>query len=64
MKGTKKERRWKSLYHWLDVILLISGMVFISVGVFFISLAAGLITIGICLIALAFIIAAKQAKGG
>ncbi len=54
----------KHIYKWLDVVLLICGMSFISTGMFFISTPAGLITIGISLIALAFFVANKQAKGG
>ncbi len=63
-----KKEKWKHLYKWLDVILLICGMSFISIGVLIISVAAGLIVIGICLITLAFFIAAniatKQVNGG
>jgi hypothetical protein len=59
-----KQKILKHIYKWSDVLLLIGGMIFISTGIFFVYLPAGLITIGTCLIALAFFIAAKQAKGG
>ncbi|MDD3173591.1 MAG: DUF1056 family protein [Herbinix sp.] len=59
-----KQKILNRIYKWSDVILLVFGMIFISIGMFFILIPAGLITIGICLISLAFFIAAKQAKGG
>ncbi|MDD3035598.1 MAG: hypothetical protein PHO93_01635 [Candidatus Saccharimonadaceae bacterium] len=58
----KKKNIFKRLAKWLDVIFLIPGMAFISWGVSKIYIPAGIITIGVCLIALAFFIAQKNAS--
>jgi len=58
----KKKSIFKRLAEWLDVIFLLPGMAFISWGVSKIYIPAGLITIGVCLIALAFFIAQKYAN--
>ena len=54
----------KGIGRWLDVLFLFIGMAFLSIGVFKIYVPAGYITIGVCLTAVAFFIAKKQAGGG
>jgi len=58
----KKKSIFKRLAEWLDAIFLVQGMTFISWGVFKIYIPAGLIMIGVCMIALAFFIAQKYAN--
>ena len=60
----KKKSFPKKIFNMMDALLLVSGMTFVSTGVMYVYKPAGLIMIGLCLIALAFFIAAKQAKGG
>ncbi len=60
----RKLKVLKRLYGASDILLLISGMASASIGIFFIYMPAGLIAIGSFMIALAFFIANKQAKGG
>lgn len=54
----------KRLASWLDVLFLLPGMAFLIIGVFFIYAPAGFISLGMCLIALAFFVAAKFQRGG
>jgi len=60
----KKINILKCLGVWLDVFLLLPGMVFLSIGTFKIYIPAGYLMIGLCFIALAFFVAKKQADGG
>jgi hypothetical protein len=56
-----KKIKWVGLIsNLLDGIFLIPGMAFIVIGVYKIYAPAGYISVGFCLIALAFIIAKKQ----
>ena len=61
-KLMKKKNILKRLTEWLDAIFLVPGMAFISWGISEIYIPAGIITIGVCLIALAFFIAQKNAS--
>ncbi|SEJ60184.1 hypothetical protein SAMN05660742_111119 [Propionispira arboris] len=45
----------------IDAILLLLGMAFINIGVFLVNIPAGFISIGICFVLLAFIVAKKYA---
>lgn len=49
---------------WLDLVLLLAGMVLIAWGVFLIYVPAGYIISGFCCIANALLIAKKQVGGG
>lgn len=60
----KKISLFKRLASWLDAIFMLPGMVFIVIGVFLIYIPAGFIVLGVCLIVLAFFIAAKYSRGG
>jgi hypothetical protein len=53
----------KFLFQILDILLLFPGMALISYGVYQIYRPAGFIMSGLCLAALAFFVAKKQARG-
>jgi hypothetical protein len=48
-----------NLMKFIDDILLIMGIIFLSIGVFKIFIPAGYIVLGICFVAFAFFIARK-----
>jgi len=60
----RKKGILKLFASWLDVAFLILGMASITGGVFLIFRPAGFIILGLCLVALAFFVAKKQAGGG
>ena len=51
----------KKFPDWLDAVMLVSGMVFIDLGVFLIYPPAGFITLGGCLVIMAILVAKKNA---
>ena len=56
----KKKNIAQILAGWLDVILLVAGMVLISIGFYQIYIPIGYIVTGGCFIALAFFVGKQQ----
>lgn len=51
----------KFLKEWLDAICLITGMLFIDLGGFLVSVPIGFLVLGFCFVIMAVLIAKKHA---